>query len=49
MIVRIWRGWTSRANADAYETLLETEILPGIEARLESGYRGAQLPTRSSS
>ena len=26
MIVRIWRGWTSRANADAYETLLREEI-----------------------
>ena len=30
MIVRIWRGWTSRANAQAYETLLREDIIPGI-------------------
>jgi heme-degrading monooxygenase HmoA len=30
MIARIWHGWTSPGNADAYETLLRTEVLPGI-------------------
>ncbi|WP_194898578.1 antibiotic biosynthesis monooxygenase [Catenulispora pinisilvae] len=26
MIIRIWRGWTSPQNADAYEALLREEI-----------------------
>lgn len=26
MIIRIWHGWTSVANADAYENLLREEI-----------------------
>ena len=30
MIARIWHGWTTLKNADAYETLLRTKILPGI-------------------
>jgi hypothetical protein len=29
MIARLWHGWTTRDNADAYETLLRTKILPG--------------------
>ncbi|HEY0565303.1 MAG TPA: antibiotic biosynthesis monooxygenase [Terriglobales bacterium] len=31
MIARIWHGWTTPENAKAYEELLQTEILPGIE------------------
>ena len=46
MIVRIWRGWTTRANAAAYESLLRTEIFPGIEARGVPGYRGIELLRR---
>ena len=30
MISRLWHGWTTRENADAYETLLRSEVLPGI-------------------
>ena len=41
MIRRVWYGYTSPANADAYETLLKDEILPGIH-RI-NGYRGAWL------
>jgi heme-degrading monooxygenase HmoA len=44
MIGRLWRGWTSFGNADAYEELLRTEILPGIH-RVD-GYRGAYLMRR---
>ena len=44
MIGRFWRGWTSAANADAYERHLTTRILPGIH-RIE-GYRGAYLLRR---
>ena len=46
MIVRIWRGWTSRANALAYETLLREDIIPGIAARGIAGYRGMSLLRR---
>ena len=31
MISRIWHGWTTPANADAYEALLREEIFAGIE------------------
>jgi heme-degrading monooxygenase HmoA len=30
VISRIWHGWTTPANADAYEQLLRSEIFPGI-------------------
>lgn len=46
MITRIWHGWTSPANADGYEQLLRSEVLPGIH-RIE-GYRGAHLLRRQS-
>jgi heme-degrading monooxygenase HmoA len=43
MISRIWHGWTTTANADAYEALLKSEIFPGIQNRRIAGYRGIQL------
>ncbi len=43
MIGRIWHGWTTPANADAYEALLKSEIFVGIGERQISGYRGIQL------
>ena len=43
MIARIWRGWTKRADADAYEKMLRKEIFPGIAARNIKGYHGAEL------
>lgn len=46
MIVRIWRGWTTRANAPAYEALLREEIIPGIATRGIPGYRGITLLRR---
>ena len=33
MITRIWHGWTTPANAGAYQELLRTKILPGIRAK----------------
>ena len=47
MISRIWHGWTTLENADAYETLLKTEIFPSIAAKNVSGYKGIQLLRRS--
>lgn len=46
MISRIWHGWTTRENAAAYEALLKSEILPGIEAREIRGLRGIHLLRR---
>jgi hypothetical protein len=38
MIVRIWHGWTSGDNADAYQQLLDTTIVPTIIARESPAY-----------
>jgi antibiotic biosynthesis monooxygenase (ABM) superfamily enzyme len=43
MISRIWHGWTSPGNADAYEALLKSEIFVGIRDRQIPGFRGIQL------
>jgi heme-degrading monooxygenase HmoA len=48
MIARIWHGWTTLDNADAYENLLKTEIFPGIASKGVHGYRGIQLLRRPS-
>jgi len=47
MMSRIWHGWTTLANADAYEKLLKSEIFVGIQNRRIAGYRGIQLFRRS--
>jgi heme-degrading monooxygenase HmoA len=46
MIARLWHGYTTTANADAYENLLRTEIFPGIAAKGVAGYRGIRLLRR---
>jgi heme-degrading monooxygenase HmoA len=46
MICRIWRGWTTLANADAYEALLRSEIFHGIAERNLPGYHGIELLRR---
>jgi heme-degrading monooxygenase HmoA len=46
MISRIWHGYTTLKNADAYENLLKEEIFVGIKNRNISGYRGIQLLRR---
>jgi heme-degrading monooxygenase HmoA len=45
MIARIWHGYTQPGNADAYEQLLRTKILPGIHR--VKGYQGAYLLRRT--
>jgi antibiotic biosynthesis monooxygenase (ABM) superfamily enzyme len=47
MVSRIWRGWTTPQNADAYEALLKAEIFTGIVARGISGFRGIDLLRRN--
>jgi heme-degrading monooxygenase HmoA len=46
MICRVWHGWTTPRNADAYEHLLKDEIFAGIASRKIDGYRGIQLLRR---
>jgi antibiotic biosynthesis monooxygenase (ABM) superfamily enzyme len=46
MIIRIWHGWTTPENADAYEALLKDEIFVSIRDRLIRGYKGIQLLRR---
>ncbi|MCZ6860037.1 MAG: antibiotic biosynthesis monooxygenase [Alphaproteobacteria bacterium] len=46
MISRIWHGWTTPDNADAYEHIVTTEVLPEIASRQIPGYRGAHLLRR---
>src|ERR1051325_5402095 len=49
MICRIWHGWTSPGNADAYEQLLRSEIFQRIAARKIPGYLGIELLRRPAS
>jgi heme-degrading monooxygenase HmoA len=44
MIARVWRGRTTRENADAYQELLATTVLPGIDR--VRGFCGAELYRR---
>jgi antibiotic biosynthesis monooxygenase (ABM) superfamily enzyme len=46
VICRLWRGWTTPANADEYERIVSTEVLPSIAARNVPGYHGAYLLRR---
>jgi heme-degrading monooxygenase HmoA len=44
MVARVWHGWTTPANADAYEAMLKPELLPGVSRK--KGYRGSYLLRR---
>lgn len=46
MIARVWHGYTTHENADAYERLLRTEVLPGIAAKRVQGYREVRVLRR---
>jgi hypothetical protein len=43
MISRIWHGYTTHENADAYESLLKSEIFIGIRGRNIPGFQEIQL------
>ena len=47
MISRVWHGWTTLENAEAYESLLRSEIFAGIENQQISGYKGIHLFRRN--
>ena len=47
MILRVWHGWTTIENADAYEELLTTSIVPGITSRAIPGLSAVDVLRRS--
>ncbi|HZP20953.1 MAG TPA: antibiotic biosynthesis monooxygenase [Bauldia sp.] len=46
MIFRLWHGWTSPANADAYQRIVQEEVFAMIAAKQVAGYRGIDLLRR---
>ena len=46
MICRLWRGWTTPENAQAYERIVRDEVIPGIEERGIRGLRHIDLMKR---
>lgn len=46
MICRIWRGWTTKANASIYEELLRSTVIPNIETRAIAGFRSIDMMRR---
>lgn len=44
MIARLWRGKTKPEDADAYESMLKPELLPGVSK--VKGYEGSYLLRR---
>ncbi|HXJ86846.1 MAG TPA: antibiotic biosynthesis monooxygenase [Candidatus Binatia bacterium] len=45
MIARVWHGYTKPEHADAYESMLKPELLPGISKK--KGYQGSYLLRRN--
>ena len=46
MIARIWHGYTTKENANAYTNLLKDEIFEGIADKKMIGFKGIQLLNR---
>ena len=42
-VKRVWHGWTTHDNAQAYENILHDEVFPSIEAKNIPGYRSIEL------
>ncbi len=42
-VARIWHGWTTPENADAYQAVVEGEVFPNILERDIPGLLGAHL------
>jgi len=45
MVARVWHGYTRPEHADAYESMLKPELLPGISEK--KGYKGSYLLRRN--
>lgn len=46
MICRTWHGYTTHENANAYEHVVRTIVIPGIEARSIPGFISIDLVRR---
>ena len=46
MICRIWRGWTTPANAAAYEAIVRGDVIPAIETLGIPGFSHIDLMRR---
>lgn len=46
MICRVWRGWTTLANARPYEDVVRNLVIPCIEARRIDGFLHIDLMRR---
>ena len=45
-VCRLWRGWTTPENADAYEQIVRGDVIPGIEGRRIPGFLHIDLMKR---
>ena len=45
-VCRLWRGWTTPENAQAYERIVRGQVIPGIEARRIPGFQHIDLMKR---
>lgn len=45
-VCRVWRGWTTGANAAAYEAIVRGSVIPAIEARSIAGFQHIDLMRR---
>jgi heme-degrading monooxygenase HmoA len=45
MVARVWHGFTRPEHADAYESMLKPELLPGLSQ--VNGYRGSYFLRRT--
>jgi hypothetical protein len=46
MICRLWRGWAAPENADEYERIVRSHVIPDIEARNIPGFSHVDLMKR---
>jgi heme-degrading monooxygenase HmoA len=46
VICRLWRGWTTKNDAGAYERIVRGEVIPGIQAHRIPGFRSIDLVRR---
>lgn len=49
MIARIWHGWTTPENAEAYYKVLTEQVIPQIESYKMEGYRKIEVLRREHS
>ena len=47
MIFRIWHGWTTHDNADAYQRIVQDEVFAMIAEKKVAGYHGIDLLRRN--